>query len=135
MFTLAPKMCSVMNAAARGNDAPLLQTPSSTKDAFSPLPANFLHTSRTSPVFSFFLLSLLFYFPSSSFRASSPGTISKANNKLPQPPPTTTNLAVTSARVSRASVSCADNCLFFFAPMNHHPRHARPPLTPHHHHP
>lgn len=54
-------MCSVMNAAARGNDAPLLQTPSSTKDAFSPLPANFLHTIGLLPFFLFFIIIIILF--------------------------------------------------------------------------
>lgn len=71
IFTLAAKMCSVMSAAAHGNDTSLLQTPSSTKDAFSPLPANFLHTSRSSPPFFFsgFIIIILFPFFFSRLRS------------------------------------------------------------------
>lgn len=131
MFTLALKMFSVMNAPAGGNDPPLLRTPFSTKDAFSPLQANFLLTSSSSTIFLFFFLLLIFYSSTSYSCASTPGTISKANNNTPRlstdPPPT--NFAVTSARVSRASVWCADNCLCLAA-MNHQPRWAPTPFPP-----
>lgn len=90
----AAEMCSIMNAMARSNDA-APRTASSTKDVF-------LHYQPISCIWAGPLFSFLFF--SSLFCAFAPGTISKANNKLPS--------AVTSARASRTSVSCDDNCLY-----------------------